>query len=84
MCHIIHTYDTYHMIHGRIMHTYVTCIHTYIRIYIHKHTHMNMQSELAEARLALKAASKVETDLTIKAASFTGKRLFFLAVLIFF
>jgi hypothetical protein len=38
---------------------------------------MHMQSELAEARLALKAASKVETDLTIKAASFTGKRFFF-------
>jgi hypothetical protein len=42
-----------------------------------------MQSELAEARLALKAASKVETDLTIKAASFTGK-LFFFSFLIFF
>jgi hypothetical protein len=45
---------------------------------------MHMQSELAEARLALKAASKVETDLTIKAASFTGKRLFSFSFLIFF
>ena len=31
------------------------------------------QSELSEARLALKAAAKVETQLTVKAAQYTGK-----------
>mmetsp|Transcript_20767 Transcript_20767/g.33226 ORF Transcript_20767/g.33226 Transcript_20767/m.33226 type:complete len:258 (+) Transcript_20767:379-1152(+) len=31
------------------------------------------QTELSEARLALKAAAKVETQLTVQAASFTGK-----------
>jgi len=31
------------------------------------------QTELSEARLALKAASKVETELTVKAAAYTGK-----------